>query len=178
MGYHQFTQKDFHAIYHFWRVIGYCLGTEDEFNLCNGSDEEVVEMCRQIYHYDCLPKIRKCAERYPMSSAIIKAFYGHVFPFNYSSIMHYVAPLLGLDISLYPLTTFKEWFNYHMLKFTMEKMYQYTLFTKLANRNSKKATTMSEKKQRSIVKKLKKQYPDISFTLETYPFVLDSNAND
>nr|XP_027195571.1 uncharacterized protein LOC113790144 [Dermatophagoides pteronyssinus] len=122
IGYHRFTQKDFHSIFHFWRVIGYCMGIEDEFNICNGSDEEVVEMCRQIYHENSLLKIRQCAERYPMSRAVHNAFYGYIMTFSYSSMMHYLAPILNLDIRLYPLTTFKEWFEYQLFTINNEKI--------------------------------------------------------
>lgn len=154
------------------------MGIEDEFNICNGSDEEVVEMCRQIYHEDSLLKIRQCAERYPMSRAVHNAFYGYIMTFSYSSMMHYLAPILNLDIRLYPLTTFTEWFEYQLFKLTMKKLYKYSWFIKLSNRHARNSTKNARKKRKNIVKKLQKQFPDQNFTLETYPFILDLNNNN
>lgn len=49
-------------MYHFWRTIGYCLGMEDRYNLCTGSDEEIKEICKLMYTQLFLPPIQKQSE--------------------------------------------------------------------------------------------------------------------
>ena len=89
------SRYDYHCLFHFWRVIGHCLGIEDRFNLCEGnSDEEVVELCRQIFHLDWKPII-ECgrSERVgqAMAESIALGIYRFVPVVTYRSLMHYSA---------------------------------------------------------------------------------------
>ncbi|XP_054154306.1 uncharacterized protein LOC128952872 [Oppia nitens] len=42
------SAKDLDALMHFWKGIGYLLGIEDKYNLCNGSVDETKELCQLI----------------------------------------------------------------------------------------------------------------------------------
>nr|XP_027195155.1 uncharacterized protein LOC113789772 [Dermatophagoides pteronyssinus] len=57
LGFDILTQKEIHCIFHFWRTIGYCLGIDDQFNLCSGTDQEIIEICQQIFQQELLPTL-------------------------------------------------------------------------------------------------------------------------
>lgn len=42
------SQEDLDAFAHFWRGIGYLLGMEDDYNICNGSIEVVHTNCQKV----------------------------------------------------------------------------------------------------------------------------------
>ncbi|KAI2801723.1 hypothetical protein BLOT_009539 [Blomia tropicalis] len=117
LGFSSFKAKDFHALFHFWRVIGYCLGTDDKYNLCSGSDEETIELCRQIYFDEWLPVIREGTEKtgIAMSEGICVAM-AKVSPnVNYNVLMRYASPFMHLDVNNYPLKNIGERFHYFMI---------------------------------------------------------------
>ncbi|XP_050529628.1 uncharacterized protein LOC126899117 [Daktulosphaira vitifoliae] len=53
----QISEDDEMALVHFWRTIGYLLGIKDEFNLCNGSLEEVRSLCAEIMSEVYVPSL-------------------------------------------------------------------------------------------------------------------------
>lgn len=104
-------------MFHFWRVIGHCLGVEDRFNLCSGPDAEIREMCHQIYWQNYHPAI--VAAREPTGVAMTKgitfAMQQMSFVLHYEAILHYGAPFLALDVKKYPLNGFRAKFAYGSL---------------------------------------------------------------
>lgn len=43
------------ALCHFWRVIGYMIGIEDRYNVCNGDLETVTSRCQAIFRHIIVP---------------------------------------------------------------------------------------------------------------------------
>jgi len=116
LGFRLFTPADYHAMFHFWRVIGYCLGIEDDFNLCSGSDEEIFELCRQNYYDEWMPVI-KSGEKMGMAMANgIALSHSVVVPgIRYRGMMRYAAPILSLDKNEYRLRGFWDVLSYIQL---------------------------------------------------------------
>lgn len=100
-------------MFHFWRVIGHCLGIEDRFNLCSGSDEEIFESCRQCYYNEWLPLIRSAPE--PAGIAMAKGIAVTVPAIYYNSLIRFSAPIIGLSTVDYPLKTVQEKLSYAYL---------------------------------------------------------------
>lgn len=48
VGLHSCTEEQYESLIHFWRVIGYLLGIEDQYNLCTGDYEQVVAACKSL----------------------------------------------------------------------------------------------------------------------------------
>ncbi|KFM80476.1 hypothetical protein X975_09063, partial [Stegodyphus mimosarum] len=48
VGLHGCSDEDYKALIHFWRVIGYLLGIEDKYNLCDGNYEQIVSACQNL----------------------------------------------------------------------------------------------------------------------------------
>lgn len=129
-----FTTYDLHCLLHFYRVIGHCLGIEDRFNLCETSsngkegDEEVVERCRQLYYQKWKPRIESAPE--VIGSAMAEGIGVAAFqsaPFAcYRSVMHYVAPTLGLaDHADFQLKTLSDYLFYAMFSLVMGSVLRY-----------------------------------------------------
>ena len=85
--------------------MGYCFGIEDRFNICSDSDEDSLEMCRQIFCQEWLPMIQQPKNELSgqMGQGVCVAMQS-VFPIiNYNSLMRYCAQLLGLPKETFPL---------------------------------------------------------------------------
>ncbi len=117
LGFHCFTGEDFHAIFHFWRVIGHCLGVEERFNLCSGSDELIREMCHQKYwrHYQPLIVAAQEPTGVAMTRGITLAMRQMSFALNYEALLRYGAPFMDLDRKCYPLKGFVAKFAFGTL---------------------------------------------------------------
>ncbi|XP_065223822.1 uncharacterized protein LOC135847988 [Planococcus citri] len=58
------TDEEFEGFIHFWRTIGYCMGIEDRFNICNGSVNQVVEICIRLTDDVFKPYLEKPCENF------------------------------------------------------------------------------------------------------------------
>lgn len=120
------SSDDKHCLYHFWRVVGHCLGIEDRFNLCDGSDEEIEELCRQIYYKEWKPKIIENATKKNSNLAVtvgkdITLGIFRFFPvFTYNSLMHYGALHFDLNQAGYKLTTLWDYFYFYLLSLSIK----------------------------------------------------------
>lgn len=137
LGFGKLSSYERHCLLHFWRVIGYCLGIEDRFNLCTGNtDEEVIEMCRQVYYCEWKPQIEFAAEKAGKAMAEDIAFimFRIVPIITYRALMSYVAPTFGLEnISDFQLKTKSDYFYYGLLSFIMKSNARFRFLTKLSS---------------------------------------------
>lgn len=165
LGFHLFTPKDFHAIFHFWRVIGYCLGIEDEYNLCEGPDEEVVEYCRYIYYQGWLPVIQ--ANNNPVGVQMMKGIATAMSTtstiLNYNVIMKYANQFMQLNQD-FQLNGFREQFKYACLKMTIKHLFKYQWANRMSVLVSDWKYERAVKKRENIENDLKQEYAD--FKLE------------
>ena len=108
-------------MFHYWRVIGHCLGIEDQFNLCAGTDEETFEFCRQCYYEDWLPRIKQGETTgMAMANGIALAMHRFVPGATFNAMLRYGAPAFGLDKSRYPLNGFWDYTSYLTIWATMK----------------------------------------------------------
>ena len=98
-----------HAMFHFWRVIGYCLGIEDRFNLCAGTDEEIIEKCRFMFWSKYHPAIIAAPEKtgIEMTKGITYSMQRITFLLDYNALLRYMAPFMNVDKERYPLDKFR-----------------------------------------------------------------------
>lgn len=91
-GLHDWSQKDFQSFIHFWRVIGYCLGIEERFNLCHydHSYESTVYLCQLMYDQEYHPI---CSRQFPQKFPT----FGFDMSLGLVKAMKSLAPLLSLD---------------------------------------------------------------------------------
>lgn len=168
-------------MFHFWRVIGYCLGIEDRFNLCDGTDEETIELCRQIYFEQWLPNIKShpYVEGLNMSRGICLAMSEIDSLLNFNLLMHYGAPFLQFNADDYPLTlqekllllNMKSFFNFGskstLINWTATKYSQLSIDYAIYNRNK-------------IESRLQQKYPDLKYesSADICPFNVNIDYSD
>lgn len=49
VGLHGCSSEEYEALIHFWRTIGYLLGIEDQYNLCDGTYEQAMAACKIVF---------------------------------------------------------------------------------------------------------------------------------
>lgn len=74
------TADDLDAIVHVWRVLGYMLGIEDQYNLCTDTYEGTMQRVNEMYHHVVTPVMIKPPERnFPeMVDALLSGMWSYV----------------------------------------------------------------------------------------------------
>ncbi|GBM81622.1 hypothetical protein AVEN_82350-1 [Araneus ventricosus] len=97
VGLHGWTNDDYGAILHFWRTIGYLLGIEDKYNMCQGSYNQVRTACEKMLHKEYKPVLEKAD---PISVALAKnstKAMSMVIPlYTWPAFAAYIYKLVGL----------------------------------------------------------------------------------
>ncbi|XP_063985542.1 uncharacterized protein LOC135166832 isoform X2 [Diachasmimorpha longicaudata] len=70
------SDKEAEGLLHFWRVIGHMLGTDERFNLCNGSINDSKALCRRLLEAVFIPNLAKNTKHFDeMSKALLKGLW-------------------------------------------------------------------------------------------------------
>ncbi|XP_054158137.1 uncharacterized protein LOC128956423 [Oppia nitens] len=113
-GLHGLSDDDFDCLLYFWRVIGYCLGCDDRFNLCNGTADEVVGLCQLMFTREWYPLMSAdlpvCEGGVEMAKGICLAMNQLARFISYDVIMKYWYPILSIDNKTVELQTYSEIF--------------------------------------------------------------------
>ncbi|XP_054713465.1 uncharacterized protein LOC129222930 [Uloborus diversus] len=56
------SREDLECLIHFWRGVGYMLGVEDRYNLCNGGLDETVAICKNIMESELKPSLLQASK--------------------------------------------------------------------------------------------------------------------
>ena len=69
------SPEDMDAFLHFWRGIGYLLGIEDKYNLCNGNTDQIKLLCQLNLDKKLKPSITESRSEVSveMSRAIVNS---------------------------------------------------------------------------------------------------------
>ncbi|KAH7641685.1 uncharacterized protein LOC124492181 [Dermatophagoides farinae] len=176
-GFHNFSEKDFHAMFHFWRVIGYCLGTDDLYNLCSGSDEETFELCRQIYFHEWLPVIRSASEKtgVEMSKGINIAM-ARINPnLSYNALMRHCSLFLELNPFDYQLQSRRERCLYRIYGFLFNRACKSQMINRLMARAADIRLKRAIANRKFHEQNLKECYPNITYENDRCPFDVNFN---
>lgn len=156
-GLHNSTEKEISAIIYAWRVIGYLIGIEDEFNLCSGNLKDTRQMCDIIFNEVYRPVL---AAKYPpepqgkeMALDIVKSMEPVLGKISGEVFHKYWFEFLG--IKEVPLNNLRDWFSYFLMVlyndyvFCIRPIYtffgwlMYKSMTKAINNKDKLADKMS-----------------------------------
>ncbi len=58
-GLHPASDEDIEHLVYLWRVIGYCIGIEEQFSVCSGNIEEDRVLCQMIFDREYRPTLHK-----------------------------------------------------------------------------------------------------------------------
>lgn len=91
LGIHNATDEEWKAFIHVWRVIGYLMGIEDRFNLCDGTLEETRERCNILMEQVFRPYIEQKDENFiNMSRYMVNGLRCINIILKFETIMYYL----------------------------------------------------------------------------------------
>lgn len=159
-------------MFHFWRVIGYCLGTDDKYNLCSGSDEEIVELCKQIYFEEWLPVIREGSDKggIAMSKGICLAMSHVNSTLNFNALMRYGADFLRLDKEQYRLEGVKEKVRYMAYVGLFRYLSHFDSIHWIIGKVGDLKLDLARQQRHKVTTYLEQKYSDIHFANDRCPF--------
>ncbi|KAJ8924189.1 hypothetical protein NQ315_006980 [Exocentrus adspersus] len=100
LGIHESSDNEWKAFLHLWRVIGYLMGIEERFNLCNGTVDEVRERCNILVEQIFRPNIeRKDEDFINMSRYMINGLYSINIFIRFETVMCFLHILSQSDSS-------------------------------------------------------------------------------
>ncbi|CAG2113457.1 unnamed protein product [Medioppia subpectinata] len=180
-GLHSLTDEDFDSLLYFWRVIGYCLGTDDRFNLCSGSADEVVQLCHLIWTEDWYPVINTtpiaCPAGEEMSKGICLAM-NRVSKFiRWNVIMKYWYPILNITKPI-QLQSFADYFWFYVIKSMMKFWTKFTICRKFMSASARLNIAIATRFKNYKYNNLSQEYADLSFGNTSCPFDVNFNYVD
>lgn len=126
------SKYDLECLAHFWRGIGYMLGVEDRYNLCNGGLEETIAVCRNIMETELKPSVRKSSkESASMSRGIIKAMNSFIIFLSWEAMARFWYEEMGLPCN-FKMGAYES-IGYYLMKFTFGWLLRFTFFHKFFN---------------------------------------------
>ncbi|XP_050438707.1 uncharacterized protein LOC126844500 isoform X2 [Adelges cooleyi] len=118
------TENDEMAIVHLWRTLGYFLGIDDKFNLCQGTLEEVRDLCAVVLSDVYTPSLSLPPKDFDcIVEAMIEGFKPVLPIIDLKAIMRYTRELCYLPTK--PLTSYKSRWLYNV-----QELIHNTLLTK------------------------------------------------
>lgn len=124
VGLHSCTEEQYESLIHFWRVIGYLLGMEDQYNLCTGDYEQVLAACKYMMDKEYKKHV---AISDPSSMTMAE---------NVAEAMHIIDPMITWETManyIYELVDepcpvplkFTDWICYSLMRFVMQYLLQF-----------------------------------------------------
>jgi len=151
-------------MFHFWRVIGYCLGVEDQYNLCTGDFEQTRQLCLIIFEKNRYkfqnPQLLAGKE---MGDAIVCALgsspkvlqkYSSNFFDNHQNV---------------ELKTFKEKISYYFFDLSLHNLSRFIFLTWLLTKFFNLLLYFYAKFSKTIKKNLQKNYSDENYQFRPLP---------
>ncbi|CAG2103852.1 unnamed protein product [Medioppia subpectinata] len=124
------TAQDIDDLCYLWRVIGYCMGIEDKYNLCSANIEEDRELCRLLFDRDYRPVLHDNAMTdtigWQMGNGIALGLQMLNPSLSFEAIINYWYPRLEIPHKI-QLKTFFHKFSYYYLWFNFQVMLRYSM---------------------------------------------------
>jgi hypothetical protein len=116
-GAHGVSDEDMNAFVYLWRCIGYVLGTDDAYNLCNGDLETVRQRCRDVINFWVKPNLRDVSRDWEhMSRCIVQGINFYVPGITFEISLLYLCSILNIYAPrLRAALTFKQAIFYHLM---------------------------------------------------------------
>ena len=109
----QATMKEFDDYTYFWRVIGWCLGLRDEYNICGTSASVAKTISEEVEQEIIVPGLRNPSPQFKLLCGdFVKGMKPVIPGFNAAGIDKYLFPRMGLKP---PILSFFQWFYYLFL---------------------------------------------------------------
>ena len=131
MGFSQ-KQQNIERLIYFWRCIGYMLGIDEQYNLCNGDYATVRHNCQQVFERKFKPGlIEMSKDPAEMSEQIVLSANHYIVFLRYRGLIKYLFEVTDIEseIQLYR----SEYLFYVALKWVVGTLAHFKLWAFLLN---------------------------------------------
>ncbi|KAG8201805.1 hypothetical protein JTE90_027286 [Oedothorax gibbosus] len=126
------SREDLECLIHFWRGIGYLLGMEDRYNLCNGNLDETLAVCRDIMEMELKPSVRNASkESSTKSRGIIKAVNSFIMFLSWEAMARFWFEKMGLHCD-FKMGTYENT-GYWLMRFMFGYLLRFRIFYGIFN---------------------------------------------
>lgn len=155
--------EDLENINYYWRVLGYLMGIEDEFNACQFETyPEIREFFRLIFEREYKDSFAKlpCQKGLEMSQSICVALHYFTPLLTFNNLAHWWNEQFQFNgYQPQPMTTHQKILHF-WTKISFNHLLKSTTFMKLSNKLHKKKFERKLKNKDKVYEKLKEQYKD------------------
>ncbi|KAJ8974970.1 hypothetical protein NQ317_004807 [Molorchus minor] len=134
VGIHEASEEEWKAFLHVWRVVGYVLGIEDRFNLCNRSVKETRDICNLLIDQVYRPYVEKKDEDFiSMCTYLVNGLWSMSPIINVKSLFCYLHIIVQNNVKnekiqpTYMKLNFVQNLNFNVLLYSMYLL-QYNWF--------------------------------------------------
>ena len=158
-------------IMHFWHVLGHMLGIREEYNLCSGSPDENIELCRIIFHEVYRPVIGRTlnsddwlAETSQQMAADVVQSLEPLAPLMSSRVLHrYWSDVMLLEHK--PKLTAFEHLTMLILKFLTGSLLRVRLIARFLSGIWITNCNRVVKNRQLIARRLQEKHPEVIYKL-------------
>ncbi|KAG7204413.1 hypothetical protein KM043_004855 [Ampulex compressa] len=135
-GIHDATPEDLEGFCHLWRVIGYLLGIEDEYNFCHGDLETVQSRAREFVEHEVKPNFRTVTPEWEhMTRCVLEGVSYCRCYVSYEAALMYCTEILDVRMKqLYASMTYASWVIYLMQKYFFQYAMRFKIVVKQVNK--------------------------------------------
>lgn len=156
-----FSRRDMESLLHFWRVIGYYLGANDEMNLCSYNLDDVVGLCDVILETEYRDSIQRNQIRTQpglMSLNIVRSL-KFIPMLTFYGMMRYLYELLNIETS--EIEDRRTWYSnlsYTLIKLVMSTLLAYRPFRAFNNGLTRLSVHLTGKVEDWFASRLESKY--------------------
>lgn len=166
-GIHSDDLEEFDQLNYLWRVIGYCMGIDDQYNLCCENPIETKLLCQMIFDRCYKPNLELDPHPTPlgweMGKGIALAMRMISPSVSWEAIINYWYPKLGLNCDHVTLNSWFSKFAYCYLNFHYHGMMRLSWFHWVYSWGYKKMIDLAVKRKQIREQILGKKYPDLKY---------------
>ncbi|XP_023240439.1 uncharacterized protein LOC111638900 isoform X1 [Centruroides sculpturatus] len=125
------SKEDLECLIHFWRGVGYLLGMEDRFNLCQGTYEETTNLCREILEEVVKPAIKSSPkETTQMSRNVVKALNSFIIFLSWEAMAKFWFQIIDLptDFAMAVMEKTGFWLMWITFRYILRVVYFHVFF--------------------------------------------------
>lgn len=169
-GLHGDDKKVLEDVNYLWRVIGYLLGIEDDYNMCFEEVDKTIALSNIMFQEFFFPVISGRSHENPMGYQmvmdIVTSMKGVISRASGEVYLKYWYEVFGMDEGKIPVLSFGDKFHYHLMNFLLGTALRSHTIKALINKASIYRQEKYSRIRHKRFKQLQKSHPEIKYTPE------------
>ncbi|XP_054165992.1 uncharacterized protein LOC128963503 [Oppia nitens] len=166
------SAEDIEHLCYMWRVISYCIGIDDKYNLCSGNMDEDRQLCRLLFERDYRPVLENAEIQnnmgWHMGNGITLALKTINPSLSFEALISYWYPVLKIPHKI-KLDSFFLKLSYYYLYFNFQIMLRFSFAHWLYGWAYRLLIAIAIKKRQIKENLLKLKYKDLKYEEEKCP---------